>query len=87
MECHNLTADEEEEPRNVNIPESEGYHEVQGMKLEIPKIAEKVKIKKINIGTEVEPKFSSIGDIGMMRLWDTSQISYRNIKTCSLQSS
>ena len=29
--------------------------------LEIPKIIEKVKIKKINIGIEADPKFASIG--------------------------
>ena len=46
----------------MNIPESEGSHEVQGPNLEIPEIAKKVKTKKINIGTEANPKIASIGD-------------------------
>ena len=51
MECYNFTANEEEDPRNVNILESEGSCDVQGPMLQIPKIIEKVKIKKVNIGT------------------------------------
>ena len=62
LECYNLVADEGEEPRNMNILESEGSHELQGPKLEIPEIVEKVKTKKINIGTEADPKLTSIGD-------------------------
>ena len=63
VECYNFVADEEEEdPRNVNIPDSEGSCDVQGPKWELPEIIEKIKIKKTNIGTEADPKFSSIGD-------------------------
>ena len=62
MECYNFAADEEEDPRNVNIPKLEGSCNVQGLALEIPEITEKVKIKKVSIGTEVDPKFASIGD-------------------------
>ena len=61
LECYNLAVDEDEEPHNVNIPESQGSHEVQGLKLEVPEIDENFKIKKINIGTEADPKFASIG--------------------------
>ena len=61
MECYNFATDDEvEDPHNVNIPESEGPRDVQGLVLEIPEIIEKVKIKKINIGIEVNPKFASI---------------------------
>ena len=69
LECYNLIADEDEEPRNVNILESEGSHEVEGRKLEILEIAEKFKIKKINIGIEADPKFASIGDY-----WDDETV-------------
>lgn len=71
LECYNLTIDEEEEPHNVNIPESKGSREVQVLKLEIPEIIEKVKIKKIYIGTEVDPKFASIGDY-----WDDETVGH-----------
>ena len=41
LDCYNFTAEpdgEDENPRSVNIPESEGTHEVEGPKLEIPTI-------------------------------------------------
>ena len=62
LACYNLAVDEEEDPRNVNILELEGARKVQGPKVEILEKAEKVKIKKINIGMEGDPKFASIGD-------------------------
>lgn len=62
LECYNLAGDEDEEPRNISILESEGTHEVQGLDLEIPEITKKVRTKKINIGIEVDLKFTSIGD-------------------------
>ena len=62
LECYNLAADEDDKPCNISIPESEGTHEVQGPELEHPEITEKVKTKQINIGTEADPKFASIGD-------------------------
>ena len=71
LECYNFAANEEEEPRNMNKLESEGSHEVQGPKLEIPKIAEKVKTKKINIGIEEEPQLASIGDY-----WDDETVGH-----------
>ena len=68
LECYNFAAkpdnedkDEDEDPRNTNIPESEGTPDVGGPQLEIPAITEPIKIKEINIGTDAEPKFASIG--------------------------
>ena len=55
----------------MNIPESEGSHEVQGPKLEIHEIAKKVKTRKINIGTEEDPKLASIGDY-----WDDETVGH-----------
>lgn len=50
VECYNFVADEEEEDtHNMNIPKSEGAHDVQGPALELPEIIEMVKIKKINM--------------------------------------
>ena len=71
LECYNLAADEDEEPHNVNILESERSCEVQGPKLEIHEIAKKVKIKKINIGIEAKPKFASIRDY-----WDDETVGH-----------
>ena len=69
LECYNLATDEDDEPHNTNIPESEGTREVQGLELEILEITKKVKIKQINIGTEADPKFASIGDY-----WDKETV-------------
>ena len=71
MECYNLVADEDEEPCNVNILESEGSRKVQNPKLQIPKIAKKVKIKKINIVIEADPKVASIGNY-----WDDETVGH-----------
>jgi hypothetical protein len=50
-ECYNFTIDEDDDPRNINILEFEGSRVVAGPILECPKIIEKLKIKKVNIGT------------------------------------
>ena len=69
LECYKLAKEEEEQPCNTNIPKLEGFYGVQGPKLEIPEITEKVKTKKINIGIEVDPKLASIGDY-----WDDETV-------------
>ena len=71
MKCYNFVAEEDEDPRNVNIPELEVSREVQGPMLEIPEITKKVKIKKVNIGTEANPKVASIGDY-----WDDDTVGH-----------
>ena len=61
VECYNFAIDEEEEdPHNVNIAESEGSRDVRGPEMELLEITKKVKIKKINIGIEAYPKFAFI---------------------------
>ena len=53
LECYKLEEEKEhDEPRNTNIPESKGSREVQGPKLELPEITNKLKTKKVNIGIE-----------------------------------
>lgn len=71
MECYNFATDEDKYPRNVNIPESEGSRDVHEPTLEIHEITEKVKIKKVNIGTEADPKVASIGDY-----WDDETVGH-----------
>ena len=49
-ECYNFSIKEDDDPRNIDIPESEGSHTVVGPTLDCPEITEKLKIKKLNIG-------------------------------------
>ena len=48
-ECYNFTIDEDDNPRNINISESEGLRAVVGPTLDCRDITEKLKIKKVNI--------------------------------------
>ena len=68
-ECYNFTIDEDDDPRNINISESKGSRTVAGPTLECLEITEKLKIKKVNIGTEETPQITSIGNY-----WDDKTI-------------
>jgi hypothetical protein len=68
-ECYNFTIEEDDDPRDINIPESEGSHAIAGPTLDYLEITEKLKIKKVNIGTEEMSKIASIGNY-----WDDRTI-------------
>ena len=61
MTCYNLFGDPEDEPTNINIPDSEGSCTVEGSGLSSEQFVKPLKIKKVNIGSEDNPKFSNIG--------------------------
>jgi len=70
LECYNMnTKEDDEDSRKVNIPETEGYHEVQGPLIEDPDITTLIKTKQVNIGTEAEPKYAMLGDY-----WDDATV-------------
>ena len=52
VECYNLAIDEDDDPCNVAIPESEGYCEVHGPAIEAPEVTQPLKTRTINIGSE-----------------------------------
>jgi hypothetical protein len=60
--CYNINVDEDDDPRNVNIAETEGQRDVEGPGVELPFIGQPIKIKKVNIGTEPAPKLANVGD-------------------------
>ena len=61
LECYNLTVEEEDEdPQNIKIPETEGHHELQGPQIENLEIIASSKMKQVNFGAEAEPKFVNI---------------------------
>jgi len=64
LECYNVTAEEEEEEYlwNINIPEIKGQRNVEGPKAVNPDILEPLKTRKVNIGSDTQPKFTKIGD-------------------------
>ena len=88
-ECYNFTIDEDDNPRNINISESEGSHIVAGPTLECLEITEKLKIKKVNIGTKETLKIASIGNywddktIGQVAdlMQEYQDLSLQNLKT------
>lgn len=70
LECYNVNTEEDDkDPRKVDIPETEGYREVQGPLIEDPNITALVKTKQVNIGTEAEPKYVMLGNY-----WDDAMV-------------
>jgi len=55
-------APEEDDPCNIHIKEVEGEREVEGPCLESKVFVAPIKVKKVNIGTNENPKMASIGD-------------------------
>ena len=52
----------DDEPLDVNIPEPEGMHAVEGISISSDQFLSSLKIKKVNIGLIENPKFTNIGD-------------------------
>jgi hypothetical protein len=55
-------APDEDDLQNIQIEEVEGEREVEGPPLELEVFSVPIKVKKVNIGTFVNPKMGSIGD-------------------------
>jgi hypothetical protein len=66
---YNINADEDDDPRKVNIVEIEGQRDVEGPGIEFPFIGKPIKIKKFNIGIEETSKLANIRDY-----WDAATI-------------
>jgi hypothetical protein len=64
LECYNVAQEDqdEEDPINIQIPETEGKHTVEGPELESVVYAQPLRTRKVNIGTKENPKFVQIGD-------------------------
>ena len=48
--CYNINADEYDDPRKVNITETKGQRDIEGLGVELPFIGQPIQIKKVNIG-------------------------------------
>lgn len=70
LDCYNVNIEEDDEdPHNINIPETEGCREVRGPLIEDPDITALLKMKQVNIRTEVEPKYAMLSDY-----WDDATV-------------
>jgi hypothetical protein len=68
LQCYHVDGNQEDEdPRDINIPETEGDRGVEGPTLETKDFAQPLNTRKVNIGSESEPKFANIGTIGMKK--------------------
>jgi len=76
LACYKLAVEggdgesDDEELRHLEIEETKGEREVQGPELLIPDVTQPLQIKKVNIGTTKQPKFSNVGDY-----WDDETVS------------
>ena len=63
MECYNVLGEPEDvdELQNINIPETEGSRDV-APNIPTATMSQPLKIRKVNIGTEENPKFASVGE-------------------------
>jgi len=61
--------EEEDDLRKINIPKTEGQHEVEGPQTENSDVTKPLKIWQVNIGSNVEPKFMKIRDY-----WDEDTV-------------
>ena len=61
--CYNVLGkpNDEDEPRAINIPESNISRNIAVPKASGKKFKQPLKLKKVNIGTTKDPKFSNIG--------------------------
>jgi hypothetical protein len=66
---YNINADDDDDPRKVNITETEGQRDVKGLGVELPFIGQPIMITKVNIGTEETLKLANVGDC-----WDAATI-------------
>ena len=70
MECYNMTGElDYDDLFDVNILESEGIHVVEGLGISSNQFLSPLKIKKANIGSPDNPKFTNIGDY-----WDEETV-------------
>jgi hypothetical protein len=64
LECYKVTEEyqEEKDPRNVQVPETKGEHDIVGIELESNTYAKPLRVCKLNIDMKEKPKFGNIGD-------------------------
>jgi hypothetical protein len=71
LSCYHVQEEalDEDNPHNIKITEIEGEREVEGPSLALDVFVEPIKVNKVNIGTNDNPKMASVGDY-----WDEQTI-------------
>ena len=69
MAQYNLAGEIDDDLTNINILESKGKCEVEGTGISSDQFLKPLKIKKVNIGSPENPRFSNIGDY-----WDEEAV-------------
>ena len=64
MECYNVSGEPayDDELHNINIPKIEESRDVAALYILTNPMNQPLKIRKVNIGMEENPKFASVGD-------------------------
>ena len=64
LECYNISGklEDDDELQNINILETEGGHDVIALDVPTDPMTQPLNIKKVNVGTEENLKFASVGD-------------------------
>ena len=64
IECYCVTGEpnDEDDPRDIHIIESEASQDIVAPKIAVEKVQQPLKIRKINIWTTEDPQFSNVGD-------------------------
>ena len=84
MEYYNVSGEieDDDELQNINISETEGSRDVTAPDIPTDPMNQPLKIRKVNIGMKENPKFASVGDYWMKRIWQRSRICCMNSKIC-----
>jgi hypothetical protein len=61
QDCYNINYDEDDDPRDVNISETEGQRDIERPGIELPFVGKPIKIKQVNNGTKQAPKLANVG--------------------------
>ena len=64
MEFYNISGEleDDDELQNINIPKTEGSCNVTAPDVPIDPMTQSLNIKKVNIGTDENPKFTNVGE-------------------------
>ena len=83
IECYNIMGESDDDyPLEINITMLEGIRTVEGFSITSGQFLKPLKIKKVNIGSNENPKCANIGVTGTTRQWEISLTYCMRFGTC-----